>query len=83
MFGYLFSMLYFSWSVNIARFMERQTRRGNYRTVQWNSLGPGFHLKIDAFFIHVYTMGLDLILYWKMHNYPKVILLNLKMFLCA
>ena len=25
MFGHLFSMLRFSWSVNIARFMERQT----------------------------------------------------------
>ena len=28
-------------------------------------------------------MGLDLILYWKTHNYQKVILLNLKMSLCA
>ena len=28
-------------------------------------------------------MGLDLILYWKTHNYRKVILLNLKMSLCA
>ena len=28
-------------------------------------------------------MGLDLILYWKRQNYRKVILLNLKMSLCA
>ena len=28
-------------------------------------------------------MGLDLILYWKTHNYQKVILLNLKMSWCA
>ena len=28
-------------------------------------------------------MGLDLILYWKTHNYWKVILLNLKMLFCA
>ena len=28
-------------------------------------------------------MGLDLIIYWKTHNYQKVILLNLKMSLCA
>ena len=28
-------------------------------------------------------MRLDLTLYWKMHNYWKVILLNLKMSLCA
>ena len=28
-------------------------------------------------------MGLDLILYWKTHNCQKVILLNLKMSLCA
>ena len=63
--------------------MERQTSRDDYRAVQWNSLGPAFHLKIDAFFIHVQTIELDLILYWKTHNYPKVVLLNLKMFLCA
>ena len=30
--------------------MERQTRREDYRTVQWNFLGPHFHLKIDAFY---------------------------------
>ena len=58
--------------------------RDNYRTVQWNSSRSGFHLKIDAFFIiHVLTIGLDLILYWKTHNYQKVILLNLKMLWCA
>ena len=28
-------------------------------------------------------MGLDLILYWKMRNYRKVILLNLKMLFCV
>ena len=53
------------------------------RPVQCNSLARGFHLKIDVFFIHVQTMGLDIILDWKTHNYQKVILLNLKMFLCA
>ena len=83
MFGYLFSKLYFSWSIDIACSIEHQTRRDDYRTAQWNSLGPGFHLIIVAFFIHVLTMGLDLILYEKTYNYPKVIWLNLKMFLYA
>ena len=75
MFGHLFSIyLCFPWSVNISRFME---------TVQCISSVPGFHLKIDAFFIHIQTMGLDIILDWKTLNYQKVILLNLKMILCA
>ena len=26
------------------------SNRDDYGIVQWNSLGPGFHLKIDAFF---------------------------------
>ena len=41
-------------------FMERHystfhgtTNRDDYRIAQWNSSGPGFHLKIDAVFIHV------------------------------
>ena len=75
---------------NVILFMEHQystlhgtLNRDDYGIVQWNSLGPGFHLKIDAFFIYVQTMGLDLILYWKTCNYRKVNLLNLKMLLCA
>ena len=52
MFGHLFSVLCLSWHVNIARFMERQ-KKDNYGTVQGNFSGPGFHLKIDAFFIQV------------------------------
>ena len=40
----IYSVLYFSWSINIARFME--TWDGN-RADQWNSLGSSFHLKID------------------------------------
>ena len=32
---------------------HRMSNRDEYRTFQWNSLGSGFHLKIDAFFIHV------------------------------
>ena len=44
-------MLCFSWRVNIAHFMEPQTGRWNYRTVQWNSFGLGFHLKSDAFLL--------------------------------
>ena len=62
--------------------LHGMSNRDHYRAVQWNSLGPGFYLKID-FFIHVFlfvTMGLDLILCWKSHDYQKVILLNLKMF---
>ena len=46
-------------------------------------LGTHFSFKNNGFFIHIQTMGLDLILYWKTRNYPKIILLNLKMFLCA
>ena len=70
--------------------MERQystfhgtSNRDDYRTVKWNSSEPGFHLKIDAFLIDVQIMGLDQILYWRTRNYRKVILLNLKMLLCA
>ena len=46
-------------------------------------LGTLFSFKKWCFFIHGETMVLDLILCCKMHNYRKVILLNLKMFLCA
>ena len=35
--------------------------------VSGNSMS--FHLKIDAFFIHIQTTGLDLILSWKWCNY--------------
>ena len=48
LFGYLFSMLYLSWNVNVACFIERQT--DDYRTAQWNSLGSCFHLEIDVVF---------------------------------
>ena len=75
---------------NVILFMEHQystfhgtSNRDNYRTVHWSSSGPGFHLKIDALFIHVQIMGLDLILYWKTRNYQKIIFLNLKVLLCA
>ena len=46
-------------------------------------LGTLFSFKKWCFFIHGETMVLDLILCCKMHNYRKVILLNLKMFLFA
>ena len=61
--------------------LHGMSNRDDYRIVQWNSSGPSFHLKVD--FFYVYTMMLDLILYWKTRNCQKVIFLNLKMFLCA
>ena len=89
----IFQRLYFyvwQFIFNVMLFMERQystfdgtSNRDDYRTVQWNSSGLCFHVKIDVFFIHVYIMGLDLILYWKTCNCRKVILLNLKMLFCA
>ena len=82
MFGYLFSMLYFSWSVNIARVIELQTRTTieQFNGIRWD---PVFILNGVLFLFMHRPWGLDLILYWKTHNYRKVILLNFKMFLCA
>ena len=76
MFGHLFLMLRFSW--NIIRAFDRTTNADDFRTVQWNSSRPCFHLKIDFL-----NSCIDLILYWKSRNYRNVVLLNLKVFWCA
>ena len=50
------------------------SNRDDYRTIHWSSSGPGFHLKIS------FNSLCEII---EIRNYRKVVLLNLKMLLCA
>ena len=46
----------------------------DYKTARWNSLEPCFYLEIDTVFIHVSTMGLDIILYQNLSKAIPVII---------